>query len=113
LNNQLGGSGTTAQNLTPITFSANSTHHSRVEEPIKNRVNARPTGQWVSYEVVVNYPNQRRPTPEGVEEDEGWLALSFTCRWQKLKPEGAALVPDGPPEPAQTIDNFPNGYPQT
>jgi hypothetical protein len=85
LNMRLGGSGDIMSNLTPITFSANATHEARAESGLKDRVNRE--RKWVYYEVTVTYPSSRQATPSGVEPDEGWLATSFTAKWQPLEPK--------------------------
>jgi hypothetical protein len=52
LNMNLGGSGTTMENLTPITGSANTTHESQAEHNVKEAVTA---GNIVEYSVTAQY----------------------------------------------------------
>ena len=60
LNDNLGGSGKTWENLTPLTQSANALHHSKVEQYVKSAVNEKK--ETVKYNVQVNYER-------GVNED--------------------------------------------
>ena len=53
LNDNLGGPGNKAENLTAIPSSANSEHSDKIEEPIKDRVNKE--GRWMHYSVNIDY----------------------------------------------------------
>jgi hypothetical protein len=123
LNNQLGGTGGAQQNLTPITFSANSTHHAQVEGDLKGLVNASAkSAKRVYYEVKVNYPGSPRTISpalknRGVADEEGTLATSFTWKWYLLKPkdgDATQLVKDGS-DHTGTVPNITSDsvYPQT
>ena len=84
LSEALGGSGAKVENLTPITFSANTLHEKRVESDLKTIVNEK--GRMVHYEVIVNYPGSRQPVPSSFvppfgHPAEGELATSLTTKW--------------------------------
>jgi hypothetical protein len=110
LNNQLGGSGTRLDNITPLTYTANGDHLRQVERPIKETV-TKASKKMVHYEVHVNYPSSAKAVPEGVSEAEGRLATSLTANWYELVPQGSDLVQKGSSQTA-TITNVPP-YPHT
>jgi hypothetical protein len=117
LNQQLGGTGADMRNLTPITFSANATHHARVEGQLKDLVNTtrRDRARWVHYEVQIQYPATRVSTPADVNEDEGWLASYIQAKWHLLKPkedDPTQLVQDGSEHAIEPVQNVPP-FPQT
>lgn len=62
LNDNLGGPGNTMDNLTPITKSANSQHHSKVEKTVKKEVLSK--GNIVEYVVDADY--SFHPTGQGL-----------------------------------------------
>lgn len=88
LNQRLGGPGT-EENLTPITYRANSEHLSSVEKHIKSWINAPKRDRMVHYEVNVDPPSGDKP-PKGVIPAETVLAASLTWSWYEL----AATGPD-------------------
>jgi hypothetical protein len=118
LNKHLGGPGDDRRNLTPITFSANALHHSRVEKDLKRIVNRE--GGMVHYEVDVNYPSTPAPVPEYFRPPrgspaEGELATSISARWWRVvrDPEDPTkLKQEGNVEEIEPIPNVPP-YPQT
>lgn len=65
LNDNLGGPGNDAENLTAIPSSANSEHSDKIEEPIKEKVNK--NGEWMHYSVRIGYAelDNVRPTDMG------------------------------------------------
>jgi hypothetical protein len=112
LNNKLGGPGDRLANITPLTYSANKRHFDAAEEALQEEVIKKK--KYVHYEVHVNYPGSKRPVPDDVNEDEGWLATSLSTHWYELVPKKAAsteLVPKGSPH-METIPHVPR-YPQT
>ncbi len=118
LNQQLGGPGDRVENLTPITFSANATHQSQVENDLKTLVNDE--RKMAHYELIVNYPSSRQPVPASFvppagSPAEGELATSFTARWWEVVPKNddpKQLEMKGSKHEVPPITNVPP-FPQT
>jgi len=92
LNQQLGGPGT-EENLTPITYSANSDHLHSVEKVLKGMVNiSKKKQQLVHYEVAVA-PASRAAAPAKVIPQERQLTRGLSWSWFPLKATGDAKSP--------------------
>ena len=86
LNQDLGGPGGDARNITPITASANALHYHHAEQFVKKLVLK---ATLVHYEVRVNYPASPRAVPPGASPTEGMFATGLFAEWYALKvPEG-------------------------
>jgi DNA/RNA non-specific endonuclease len=122
LNQRLGGTGDSPNNLTPISFSMNARHYSQVENHIVDNLGTDSKPRWYRYEVKVNYPSSRRSitpaeTSKGVASEEGLLAKSFTCNWQELAEDASdptKLVPKPGESPkSETAEHNIPPYPDT
>jgi len=92
LNQQLGGKGS-EENLTPITYSANSNHLHSVEKILKEMVNAPKKKQaLVYYKVEVTAPS-RAAAPSKVIPEEKQLTRGLKWQWHKLKATGDPKKP--------------------
>jgi hypothetical protein len=92
LNQQLGGPGT-EQNLTPITYAANSDHLHSVEKVLKGMVNApKKSQQIVHYEVKVA-PASRAAVPDEVKDAETKLTRGLSWSWYPMAAKGDARNP--------------------
>jgi hypothetical protein len=91
LNNNVGGSGNDWHNLTPLSPSGNSLHHTRAERDIKSIVLG---GGWVYYQVIPRY-NVHSSLPAGAHPAERNFATSLDIEWQPLVIDGANLRRSG------------------
>ncbi|MDC6169778.1 hypothetical protein PO768_20355 [Paucibacter sp. XJ19-41] len=80
LNNNLGGPGDDARNLTAIPATANTTQSARIEEQVKNHVNTEL--QFLHYKVDVDYA-QSSGSPKL------WYASKLTSAWTAVDKDGA------------------------
>jgi hypothetical protein len=77
LNSRVGGSGGDAQNLTPLSYSANSTHFHHVEKKVIEEVKK---GNTVDYSVIPDYSKTPHASATGLESDlEQHFASSLNC----------------------------------
>lgn len=98
LNSRVGGSGGDTQNLTPLSYSANSTHFHHVEKKVIEEVKK---GNTVDYSVTPDYSGTPRGASAGLENDiERNFASSLNC----------AVAVNGTPVPLPPVANVP-AYP--
>lgn len=82
LNDNLGGPGNNAENLTAIPSSANSEHSDKIEEPIKEKVNKE--GKWMHYSVNIGYGELDNVNPH----DMGYTVGTDLQKKNKAKQQG-------------------------
>src|SRR5262249_39809826 len=100
LNMKLGGPGT-EENLTPISYSANSNHLNSVEKLLKTWINSPKRDRMVHYEVHVDKPSGKTP-PAGLKKEETVLAAGLSWKWREL-------VATGPDPQHPTFKDKPGG----
>ena len=108
LNQNLGGPGDKVENITPLTYSANSNHLNAVEKQVKGVVLE--DKKTVHYEVHINYPSSKLPVTGEVNPEEGNLATSLSASWYELAPDKGELKQKGGVH-TETVRNVPP-YPQ-
>ncbi|HEY9082804.1 MAG TPA: DUF4157 domain-containing protein [Vicingaceae bacterium] len=87
LNDNLGGPGNQAENLTAIPSSANSEHSDKIEETIKEKVNKH--GEWMHYSVNIGYGVVDNVNPHNLGYTTG------TAANKKLKAKQQGKYEDG------------------
>jgi hypothetical protein len=105
LNQKLGG-GNAKENLTPITYTANSNHEQFVESLLKDLIGESGAGGatrkgMAYYKVEADYSGVPRKISndddkKGVVEEEGYLASGLKTTWYQLVPN-----PNDPTKPVQ------------
>lgn len=90
LNDNLGGPGNKAENLTAIPSSANSEHSDKIEEPIKDRVNKE--GRWMHYSVNIGYGVLDNINPTAMGYTVGSAAEKKVKAKQEGKYEGGTIA---------------------
>jgi len=110
LNQKLGGPGDRIENITPFTYSANSTHEGQVESHLKDLIK-KDSGAMAHYEVHVNFPSSPRAPEPGILPAELELATSISTHWYELVEDKGTLTKKGA-DHEDTIQNVPP-YPQT
>ena len=92
LNQQLGGPGS-EENLTPITYAANSDHLHSVEKVLKGMINAPKKSQQIVHYEVKAAPASRAAAPDGVEDAEKKLTRGLSWSWYPMAAKGDARNP--------------------
>jgi len=105
LNQRLGGPGDLLENITPFTYSANSSHEKQVESDLKDLIKKN-SGKMAHYEVHVNFPSGPRAPQPDVLTAELELATSISTHWYELEDKKGTLTQKGG-DHKDTIQNVP------
>lgn len=96
LNSRVGGSGSDAANLTPLTYSANSTHFHSVEKEILKAAKT----QMVKYTVIPDYSATPHASSGEVSGIERAFAGKLSCSWDIGGTKGSTPIHNVPPFPS-------------